>query len=140
VVGLSGRPFAAGTVGVGTGLALVRKLPDVPPPVSFRLATVGTFRAGEQLATAIRRAWWPLVALLAVRSRRARRVLAAAVVASGHPLRVIDDVAYSIGVWRGVLRERTVAPLVPELTSWPGRRRGADTPSAGGTEPLPSSR
>jgi hypothetical protein len=57
-----------------------------------------------------------------VRSRTARRVLIGAALASRHPVRLADDVSYSIGVWRGMLAERTLAPLVPVISSWPGRR------------------
>jgi mycofactocin glycosyltransferase len=134
-LGIMGRPFLAGAVGAGTGVALARKLPDVPARTAFGLATTGNARAGEQLAAAVRRAWWPLLALAAIRSARARRVLAVALLAAGHPLRCFDDVAYSIGVWRGVVGERCIDPLLPHLTSWPGRR----TPSTVGSEPLPSS-
>jgi hypothetical protein len=42
--------------------------------------------------------------------------------------RLLDDVAYSIGVWKGCLAQRTARPLLPRLT-WraageraPGRR------------------
>ncbi|HSJ91910.1 MAG TPA: mycofactocin biosynthesis glycosyltransferase MftF, partial [Ilumatobacter sp.] len=129
-----GRPVLAAAGTAATGAALVRKLPDVPPRTAFGLATTGTLLAGEQLAAAVRRAWWPIVALAAIRSARTRRMLVAALLAAGHPLRVVDDLAYSIGVWRGVARERTVAPLVPDLTSWPGR----STPSTSVAEPLPS--
>ena len=34
--------------------------------------------------------------------------------------RLLDDVAYSIGVWQGCLRHRTARPLLPRLT-WRGR-------------------
>lgn len=140
-LGALGRPFVAAAVALGTGAALVRKLPGVPPHASFRLATTGNARAGEQLAAAIRRAWWPMLALVAFRSSRARRVLAAAVLAAGHPVRIADDLAYSIGVWSGAVRERTIAPFVPELTSWPGRSaRGAETSGARAAKPLPSAR
>lgn len=134
LLGLVGRPVAAGAVGAGTGWALARKLPDLPPRAALRIATLGNVRAGDQLATAIRRTWWPILALGAIWSRTARRALVGAVFAAGHPLRVADDLAYSIGVWRGVVGGRTVAPLVPQLTSWPGR-----TPPPAGDEPLPSS-
>ena len=86
------------------------------------LAATGNLRAGDQLANAIRRAWWPLVVLAAAPSRTARRVLVASLVAARSPIVAADDLAYSVGVWQGVLRERTVAPLVPEISSWPGRR------------------
>ena len=66
--------------------------------------------------------WWPLVAVAALRSRTARRVLLAAALAARHPVRLADDVAYSVGVWSGIVAERTLAPLVPEISSWPGRR------------------
>ena len=145
VLGVLGHPLLAGTVGAGTGVALAHKLPDLPASASFGLAATGNARAGEQLATAVRRAWWPLVLLAALRSRRARRVLAAATLAAGHPLRVADDLAYSVGVWVGVVRHRTIAPLVPRLASWPGRtpaplpppRRPTPTPER--AEQLPSS-
>lgn len=122
-LGVAGRPVLAAATGIGTGAALARKLPDLPARASFELATRGNVRAGEQLATAVRRAWWPLLAVAALRSRSARRVVAAAVLAAGHPLRLADDVAYSLGVWRGVVAERTLDPLRPDLTSWPGRAR-----------------
>lgn len=134
VLGVLGRPVLAGAIGAGTAVALARKLPDVPARAAFELAATGNARAGEQLAAAVRRAWWPLLAVAAVRSRRARVVLLAAAVAGGHPIRVLDDIAYSIGVWRGIARERTLAPLVPDLTAWPGRT----TPSTASAEPLPS--
>jgi hypothetical protein len=41
-------------------------------------------------------------------------------------LRLLDDVAYGAGVWAGCARARTVVPLVPDLTSWPGRRPAVD--------------
>src|SRR5690606_24922733 len=139
-LGVLGHPLIAGLVGTGTGAALARKLPDVPASTAFGLATTGTARVGEQLATAVRRTWWPVVLLAALRSRRARRVLTATLLAAGHPLRVVDDLAYSIGVWLGVVRERTVAPLLPDLTPWPGRTPPSTptAPTSTGTEPLPS--
>jgi mycofactocin glycosyltransferase len=133
--GVLGHPVLGGLIGIGTGVALARKLPDLPAATAVRLATNGTVRAGAQSAIAIRRVWWPLLAVAGLRSRRARSVLGVALIAAGHPLRVADDLAYSAGVWLGMARERTLAPLVPDLTSWPGRR--ASTPV--GAEPLPSS-
>lgn len=130
----AGHPLAAlGIVG-GTGAALVRKLPDLPARDSFGLATRGTAHVGLQLATAVRRAWWPVLAVMAFRSRTARRSLLIAGLAAAHPLRLADDVAYSVGVWRGIVAERTAAPLVPDLTSWPGRTR----PVTARREPLRS--
>ncbi len=120
-----GRPILGSAVGVGSAAALIRKLPDVPRRAAFELAARGNLQAGDQIAKAVRRVWWPIVAVAAVRWRTARRVLLAAALASRHPVRLADDVAYSIGVWRGMIAERTMAPLVPEISSWPGRRPAA---------------
>lgn len=135
-----GRPGLAVALGAGTGAALARRLPDVPARDAVALAARGNARAGTQLAAAVRRAWWPILTVLAVRSRVARRVLTAGAIAAGHPLRLADDLAYSIGLWRGIVREGTAGPLVPDLTSWPGgSRRRERTPPASATHPLPSS-
>jgi mycofactocin system glycosyltransferase len=120
----AGRPVAGAAIGIGSAAALVAKLPDVPPRAAFDLALSGNLRAGDQLATAVRRAWWPLLVLAAPWSRVARRVLLATMIAARRPERLIDDVAYSVGVWRGVLRERNLDPLRPTLVSWPGKTTG----------------
>jgi mycofactocin system glycosyltransferase len=117
---VTGHPLAAAGLVLASATALVPRLP-LPAAVSLRLAVGGMIRAGTPLASAVRRVWWPIVALAALRSRAARLALAASAVAAGHPLRLVDDVAYSIGVWRGVLREREPGPLLPRLTAWPPR-------------------
>jgi mycofactocin system glycosyltransferase len=124
------RPVAGAAVGLGSAAALIRKLPHVPPAAAFRLAARGNLQAGDQIATAVRRVWWPFLAIAALRSRTARRILLAAAFAARHPVRVVDDVAYSIGVWRGMLAERTLAPLAPEISSWPGRRPAEQPPDS----------
>jgi mycofactocin glycosyltransferase len=48
--------------------------------------------------------------------RRPGRVVELAAIAS---LRLIDDGAYSVGVWVGCLRHRTVLPLLPRRTTSP---------------------
>ncbi len=130
-----GRPVLGTAVGAGSAAALIRKLPDVPPRAAFRLAGAGNLHAGDQIANAIRRVWWPLLAVAALRSGTARRMLVGAALAARHPLRLADDVAYSLGVWRGIMAERTVAPLVPEISSWPGRQAGRPHPPAAPAAP-----
>lgn len=125
VSGVLVHPILGATIGAGSAAALVRKLDDVPPRAAFLLAWRGNLAAGGQIAAAIRRVWWPILLLPALRSRRARSGLLLAAIAARHPIRVVDDVAYSVGIWRGVVRERTAAPLVPEVSSWPGRRSTA---------------
>jgi mycofactocin system glycosyltransferase len=122
VSGVLAHPVLGVAIGAGSAAALVRKLDDVPPRAAFLLAWRGNLAAGGQIAAAIRRAWWPIVLLAGLRSRRARLGLLLAAVAARHPLALADDVAYSVGIWRGVVRDRTAAPLVPEISSWPGRR------------------
>ncbi|MAT07081.1 MAG: mycofactocin system glycosyltransferase [Acidimicrobiaceae bacterium] len=121
VLAAAGRPVTGAAVGVGSAAALIPKLPDVPARDAFRLAAMGNARAGESIAHAVRRTWFPIVLVLALRSRVARRVLLASIVAVRHPLALADDVAYCAGVWTGMLRERTLDPIVPDITSWPGR-------------------
>jgi mycofactocin system glycosyltransferase len=136
LVGL-GQPVAGVAVGVGTAGALARKLHALDHPVqeSLQLAGLGHVFAGRLLASAVTRVWWPLLLPLALVSRRVRRLyLAAAVIpalvdwARTRPaidplryvaLRVLDDTAYGVGVWRGAVEGRTAEPLLPDLTSWP---------------------
>jgi mycofactocin system glycosyltransferase len=119
VLALLGRPLAGAAIGIGSAAALVPKLPDVPPRVAFELALRGHVASGGQLAAAVRRAWWPLVATAALGSRRARRWGLLALALGGRS--TLTDLAYGWGVWRGVLRHRTADPLLPVLSRWPPR-------------------
>lgn len=129
------RPLAATALAAGTTLALVRKLHSLPAAEAARLALAGHLAAGRQLAEGIRRVWWPL-ALPALLTRRGRRLAAAAVVLPAAveaacrrsaqpladlPLHVAEEAAYGLGVWEGVLAERSAGPLLPELSGWPRR-------------------
>jgi mycofactocin system glycosyltransferase len=130
------HPMLAIGVAGGTTVALQRKLTDVPPRESARLAGLGHLAAGRQFAHAIVRVWWPIALVAAVVCRRARLPVVAALVAPplidavttrstrplmDAPLVVLDQMAYGAGVWAGVLAEREVGPLRPELTNWPSR-------------------
>lgn len=133
------HPVVGASLGIGTTLALVRKLRDVPAAESIRLAGLGNLYAGQLLASTMLRAWWPISLAAAVMSARARRAVIAAVVCTAvtdirrhrntlDPARAValgiaDDLAYGAGVWAGMWRERTVAPITPELSSWPGSGR-----------------
>ena len=102
------------------------KLRGVPAGESLRLAGRGHLMAGRQLADAARRVWWPALLLGSLVSRRVRRIAALAAVpalADGGPVRLLDDLSYGVGVWKGMVAEGNFAPLVPDLRSWPGRRR-----------------
>jgi mycofactocin glycosyltransferase len=144
----AGRP-AAGTVVTGTATALLaRRLGRVTGEganwTAWRLAASlaggGTVAAARPLGAAITRTWWPAAVPAAIAVRRLRAPLAAAVL--GPPLldwldqrpeldparyvaaRLLGDVAYSIGVWQGCVRHRTVRPLLPVI----GRQPGSTSP------------
>jgi mycofactocin system glycosyltransferase len=118
---LLGRFPGALALGAGSSAALVRKLPDVPPRASFGLAVRGNLLAGRQIAESARRVWWPILAIAALVSRRARWWAALALLSDVR--RAPTDLAYGWGVWVGMRRVRTLAPLVPRLSAWPGRPR-----------------
>jgi mycofactocin system glycosyltransferase len=91
----------------------------------------GLLATGEALAHAVRRAWSPPLALLAVRHRTARRVVLASfavplvrdawaarsarTVAADVPMRLLDELLAAAGTWDGCRRERTVRPLLPAV-------------------------
>jgi mycofactocin system glycosyltransferase len=144
VAAAAGRPDAA-VAFTGAGVALLaRRLAQVTGedrpgpqartawPLAARLAGGGTLAAGRPLGSAISRTWWPAVLLAALALRRARYPLAALVLAPPlldwldrrPPLdparyvaaRLLDDVAYSLGVWQGCAGRRTIRPLLPVIT------------------------
>ena len=101
------------------------------------MGAAGTLR---QTGSALTRHYWPLSALLALRSPRARRAVAvAAVVAAGgghgrvRPdlalprfvvARRLDDLAYGTGLWTGALRARSLGALTPAFRGFHPSRRG----------------
>lgn len=40
-------------------------------------------------------------------------------------VRMLDDLSYGVGLWTGCKREGTIGPLLPDLSSWPGKQHGA---------------
>ena len=150
VLAALGFPRTGLAVAAGSTAALPRKLTALadPWPEALRLAGLGHLHAGRQLARAVTRVWWPVALVAALVSTRARRaVLAAAVLpalsdwvrhrpagglgpARYTALRLLDDASYGWGVWQGVLATRNVEPLVPDLSSWPGRSRAANAQDA----------
>jgi mycofactocin system glycosyltransferase len=135
---LAGFPLIGVAIGALSSVLLVRKLPYVAARESLRLAALGNVFAGRLIASAITRTWWPLAVVAAIVSKRARRVLLAAIIVPAildrreHPtsldpvsataLRVLDDAAYGAGVWAGAWRERNIGALLPTFTPWPPRR------------------
>lgn len=133
---LRGRPVPLGVavaLTAGAAIRLIRRIPDADTPVrAGALLTLAALRGTtEQLTRCATRHYWPVAALAAVMNRRARHVLIAAAAIEAlvdyqrsglrlNPLmylliRRLDDMAYGAGLWRGVIRDRTTAPLIPRL-------------------------
>jgi hypothetical protein len=98
-------------------------------PLAGRLAGGGTVGAARPLGSALSRTWWPAAIAAAVAAPRLRLPVAALILAPPlldwadrrPPLdparyvaaRLLDDAAYSLGVWQGCLARRTIRPLLP---------------------------
>jgi mycofactocin glycosyltransferase len=165
---LSRRPVAAAALtGIATAL-LARRLAPVTGErwpgrgdavawsLAARLAGAGTLAAGRPLGSALSRAWWPLAIPAAVALPRLRMPVAALILAPPlldwadrrPPLdparyvaaRLLDDVAYSAGVWQGCLRHRTIRPLLPVIGYRRARNASSGTNSAPFTVPTPAAR
>jgi hypothetical protein len=112
--------------------------------LALRLAALGLLRAGEQLASAVTRIWWPVALPAVLGVRRLRRPLLAAALlpvvidwsrsVGGAPparldpvrylaLRFIDDAAYGAGVWVGAWRARTPGVVLPRFATRAGATR-----------------
>ena len=133
---LRGRPVpiaVATALTACAALRLIRQIPDADTPVrAGMLLTLAAVRgSAEQLTGCTTRHYWPVAVLAALMSRRARHVLISCAAVEGlidyrrtgsnlNPLiylmiRRLDDMAYGAGVWRGAMRYRTTAPLIPRL-------------------------
>ena len=133
---LAGRPLSALAVAAWATERLAGQLAHVAHPrrTAARIIGLGAVGAVAQTADAITRHFWPVAALAAVGSRRARRTVAAVALVEGivdwhrhrdrddrvrpgplgHLLaHRLDDLAYGTGLWWGALRHRTTAPLRP---------------------------
>lgn len=102
-------------------------------PLAARLVAGGTVTAARPVGSAISRSWWPVMVPAAVAIRRSRLPVAALVLApplldwlaDRPPLdpvryvaaRLLDDLSYSVGVYRGCVQHRTVRLLLPATRS-----------------------
>jgi mycofactocin system glycosyltransferase len=128
------QPFAAAALTAATTALLARKLStwsDQPWAMAARLSAGGTLLAGEQIGRTLTRTWWPLALPAAAALPRLRLPLVAAAflppilehrrtrpptpLLPWTAIRLADDLAYGIGVWKGCLNQRTAAPLRPKL-------------------------
>ncbi|MGY1947234.1 mycofactocin biosynthesis glycosyltransferase MftF [Nocardia asiatica] len=130
---VTGRPSLAASAAAVAAALTLRRLRGIPATAALAVTGRAHIGAGHTLADAVRRAWWP-VALLTPTGRRvlllSLGVCLAEAVGGRHgtawlTLRIADDAAYSLGVWTGCLRHRTLVPLSPRFT---GRRRNDESP------------
>jgi mycofactocin glycosyltransferase len=149
LVGLLVHPVAGLLAAAGTAAVAPWGMPTLSPRHARRLAVSGHLRAGGALGRWLVRPLWPAVLLLSVLfPRLGRRLLLSAAAglgylvaldvraaaAKGEPVvpaaagsllaRTLDDLAYGVGVWQGVLRLRTLEPVLPRVRDLPGWWRG----------------
>ena len=135
--------------GVAAGALTVAISPyglrDLSPADARRLAAHGHLLSACGLGRYLVRPLWPVTALAFLLAPRRRGVLAGAVAvgaadavarrvraetatrsapaaAKALIAMILDDVAYSAGVWAGCIRQGTIGPLLPKVTELPVRR------------------
>ncbi|MGE2735247.1 mycofactocin biosynthesis glycosyltransferase MftF [Mycolicibacterium vaccae] len=137
----SGLGFVASLlVAMFSGRRIAKTLSGVPTePMEVPAVTAQAMWSGAtQLTAAICRHYWPLALVAAVLSRRCRRVVLVAAVLDGVldwlvrtgradddvarvdvltylVLKRLDDIAYGLGLWTGVFRERHAGALKPQI-------------------------
>ena len=145
------HPVVGVLAGAATVAVAPRGMPSLAPGHARRLAASGHLQAAEALGRWLIRPMLPVtLAVGLVSPRLGRRLLAAvgvgmaaAAVADvraslsskqGYPAalrlagellvaRSLDDAAYSAGVWQGVVRRRTIEPVLPRIRDLPRLRR-----------------
>ncbi|WP_319445662.1 MULTISPECIES: mycofactocin biosynthesis glycosyltransferase MftF [unclassified Mycobacterium] len=132
--------FASTIVALITGRRIANSLRsvDTEPKEVAAVAAQGLWAAALQLASAICRHYWPIALIAAVLFRRCRQVVLVAAVVDGVVdwasrdrnsddeaqrvglityllLKRLDDIAYGLGLWTGVVRERHLGALKPQI-------------------------
>jgi mycofactocin system glycosyltransferase len=132
--------FASTIVALITGRKIAKALSsvDTEPKEVAAVAAQGLWSAALQLSSAICRHYWPIALVAAILFRRCRQVVLVAAVVDGVVdwiarngnadddtqrvglfayllLKRLDDIAYGLGLWTGVLRERHLGALKPQI-------------------------
>ncbi|TNC29243.1 mycofactocin system glycosyltransferase [Amycolatopsis alkalitolerans] len=119
------KPGLGAAVALGTAALLPRKLEPlgVPAREALTIALRGHLGAGRYFADALTRTWGPVALPLLATTASGRIILALALARHlREPRRIADDLSYGAGVWYGCWQERTITPLVPDFSNWPGKR------------------
>jgi mycofactocin system glycosyltransferase len=139
-IGSSFSYLASVLVAALTGRRIAKTLQGADTQICDVLAVAarGLWSSAMQLASAICRHYWPVALLAAIVFRPCRRVVLIAAVIDGvvdwasrrrsadedvKPiglltyvlLKRLDDLAYGLGLWYGVVRERNIGPLKPQI-------------------------
>jgi mycofactocin system glycosyltransferase len=134
--------LASIVVAILTGRRIARAMRSAETSMAdvVLIAGRGLGSAALQLASALCRHYWPLALVAATISRHFRRIVLVAAVMDGvvdwlrrrdgtgdevEPiglltyllLKRVDDLAYGLGLWWGVVRERNVRALKPQIRS-----------------------
>jgi mycofactocin system glycosyltransferase len=134
--------FAAAVITVlfGRRVATALGAVETEPKEVAVMAARGLWGSALQTASAICRHYWPVALLAAVFFRRCRQVVLVAAIVDGLAdwasrnhnaeqdaqrvgvlsyllLKRLDDIAYGLGLWTGVVRERHVGALKPQIRS-----------------------
>jgi len=130
----------AAAVFAGTRIARALSVVETEPKEVAVVAAHGLWSSALQLCSAICRHYWPIAMIAAVLFRRARHAVLVAAVVDGvvdwvtrrgnadddtKPvgllthivLKRLDDIAYGTGLWTGVVRERHLGALKPQVRS-----------------------
>ncbi|BCI91111.1 putative mycofactocin biosynthesis glycosyltransferase MftF [Mycobacterium kansasii] len=135
--------LASLVIAVATGRRIARTMRSADTTLwdVLVVATRGLWSAALQLASAMCRHYWPVTLIAALLFRRCRRVVLVAAIVDGvvdwlrrkeardgddgdsEPIGVltyvilkrVDDLAYGLGLWYGVVRERNIGALKPQI-------------------------
>jgi mycofactocin glycosyltransferase len=141
-LGTSLSQLASIVIAIFTGRRIARAMRSAETSLAdvVVIAARGLWSAALQLASAICRHYWPVALLAAILSRHCRHVVVVAAVMDGvvdwlrrrdatgdeaEPiglltyllLKRVDDLAYGLGLWWGVVRERNLRALKPQIRS-----------------------
>ncbi len=134
VAAFAGHPAAAVIAACISGELLARQLPadlEHRRMHAHRISTTGHAQTIVAVGAAVMRTWWPVVVLFTPWAPRAALRLTGVgtlrrLVGSRHENRpssvseqivlgVVDDLSYSVGVWRGSARARKLGALLPQI-------------------------